>query len=273
MKVIFLGAVITLILVAYIRLLEHHTMFAPSRKVAATPADLGLPFEEIYFQTEDGLRLNGWLVRGSVEAGTLIFLHGNAGNIGDRLGKIDFFHQMGLNVFIFDYRGYGKSEGVPSEKGMYKDAVAAYEYLIKRSDIDAKRLAVYGASLGGAVAVDLASNHPLAVMILDSTFSSAEDMARHIFPFVPAFLIRTKLDSVGKIKKLFMPKLFIHSMEDEIVPFKFGKKLFDAAAEPKEFMEINGDHNDGFIHSHEKMKKGVEAFLIKSDLLAANTRR
>jgi len=247
--------------ILYVRYLERNSVFFPEKEIPMTPQDVGLTFEDVYFKAQDGIQLNGWLIKASEATETLIFFHGNAGNISGRLGKIQLFHQIKVNVFIVDYRGYGKSEGVPSEQAMYKDAVAAYDYLAARDDIDSKHISTYGASLGGAAAIDLATKRPLAGIIIDSSFSNAADMAKTVYPFIPSFLLSIKLDSLSKIKDVKVPKLFFHSRGDQTVPFRLGRKLFDAAGEPKTFIEITGDHNDDRVEDAEKFLGGIKEFL------------
>lgn len=261
MKIILYLIVIFVLFIVFIRYLERTSVFYPDQILTTTPRDLGLPYEDVFIQTQDHVMIHGWLIKSPSAKSTLIFFHGNAGNIGDRLGKIDLFHKIGLNVLIIDYRGYGKSEGRPTEQGIYQDATAAYDYLISRSDMKGQNFISYGASLGGAVAVDLAIKRALSCLIVDSTFSSAADMAKRIYPFIPSFFIQTKMDSIGKIKNITVPKLFIHSVEDQLVPIALGKKLYDAAPGPKEFIEIIGDHNDGYFQDQEKIKNRMTAFL------------
>jgi len=207
MKIIFYLIVIVVLFIVLVRYIESTSIFYPARLLAATPQNIGLPFEDIFFQTDDDVKVHGWLIKAPSAKTTLIFFHGNAGNIGDRLGKIDLFHRMGLNIFIIDYRGYGKSEGHPSEKGLYSDATAAYDHLVRREDMKDQKIISYGASLGGAVAVDLAIKRNIECLVVDSTFSSAADMAKIIYPFIPSFLFNTKLNSIDKIKSIAVPKL------------------------------------------------------------------
>jgi len=258
------------LLIIYVRFLEGVSLFIPTRRIQATPRDVGLDFDDVYFSTEDHVRLNGWLVRAegrSAQAGTLIFCHGNAGNIGDRVEKILNFHDLGVNVFIFDYRGYGRSQGHPTEHGMYRDAAAAFDYLRTRKDIDQNKLVFYGASMGGVAAIDAVTRRPAAALIADSTFTSAADMAKTIAFFVPSFLLKAKLDNASKIKAVTVPKLFIHSPEDDTVPFALGEKLYNSAPEPKEFLKISGSHNDGYAQSQGVFFPGIKNFLEKYDLL------
>jgi len=267
MKIIFYLIVIFVLFIVFVRYLERTSVFYPERILSTTPQDLGLPYEDVFIQTQDHVTVHGWLIKAPSAQSTLIFFHGNAGNIGDRLGKIDLFHKIGLNVLIIDYRGYGKSEGKPTEQGIYDDATAAYDYLVSRSDMKGQNIISYGASLGGAVAIDLAIHRKVSCLIVDSTFSSAADMAKRIFPFIPSFLIQTKMNSVAKIKSIHVPKLFIHSIEDQTVPFELGKRLYDAAPGDKKFIEIIGDHNDGHFQDQEKIKNGISKFLRNWNLI------
>jgi len=262
--ILFIGF---LLLAVFVRFYENHSIYYPDKKIEATPRDLHLPYEDIDFKTSDGLSLNGWLVPAGPGRLTMVFCHGNAGNISYRLEKIEIFHNLGINVFIFDYRGYGRSQGQPSEQGLYDDAAAAYDYLLSRKDIDTDKIIIYGCSLGGAVATDLAARRKAAALILDSTFPSAVDMAKVILPFVPSFLIRSKMDSAAKIRAISIPKLFIHSPEDDIVPFVLGQKLFKAAPQPKQMLKISGDHNYGYSHSADVFSQGIKDFLSVNGLL------
>lgn len=262
MKMLICIAVFMLLFVLYVRYLERKSLFYPMKDVLATPGNIGLSYEDIYFKTKSGIVLNGWLVEGSPQSKVvMIFFHGNAGNIGDRLTKLGYFAQMGINVFIIDYRGYGNSEGSPNEEGLYEDALAAFDYIASRKDYDPQKIIVYGVSLGGAVAVDLAVNRDVAALIVDSSFSSAKDMAKRILPLVPGFIIKTRLDSLSKIGKIKKPKLFLHSPQDKVVPFKFGKKLYEAALEPKEFVELSGGHNDNHIEDEISYRKKIGQFI------------
>jgi len=251
----------------YVRFFESRSIFFPDKNINSTPRDMGWEYEDVYFETADGLSLNGWLVKTDPSSSTVIFCHGNAGNISDRLDKIALFRNLGLNVFIFDYRGYGRSQGRPSEEGLYRDASAAYDYIKGRQDRPDQQVIVYGCSLGGVPAVDLAARQPVDALILDSTFSSAVDMAKVMLPLAPAFLIRSKMDSVSKIKKVRCPILFIHSEEDEIVPFALGQKLFRAAPQPKEFLVSTGDHNYGYLTFLTQYGNGLREFLKKYNLI------
>lgn len=261
MKILFIIVILFICFLSYVRYLERHSIFYPSKNLENVPSDLGMLYEDIYFQTQDGVKLNAWFIAGDPGGKTVLFIHGNAGNIGDRMNKIGIFHALGVNVFIVDYRGYGKSEGEPSEQGVYLDMLATYDYLIDEKNIAAQDIVVYGVSLGGAFAVDLATKREVAALIVDASFSSGLDMARRMFPYVPSFLIKTQLNSAQKVKTLTMPKLFLHSRADEIVPFDLGKKLFDMAAQPKQLVELLGGHNDAHEVDRDKFISTLNSFL------------
>ena len=260
-------AVCAVLFVSYVRYLERKSLFYPAKKIMITPKEVHLDYEDVYFETQDHVRLNGWFIPAAQAKSTVLYLHGNAGNIGDRLAKIEIFHDIGVNVFIVSYRGFGNSEGSPTESGMYKDALAGYDYLLTHKDIDTRKIIGYGASLGGAAAVDLAGQRRLSCLIVDSTFTSAVDMARRIYPFIPSFLVKLKLDSIGKIKGVRIPKLFIHSLDDTTVPFALGKKLFDTADAPKEFLQLKGSHNDSHLECRQEFVDGIKGFLKKNNAL------
>jgi uncharacterized protein len=230
-----------------VRKLESVGVFFPKRRLNMNPSELGLNWEDAYFKTGDSVKINGWFLKNPQALSTVIFAHGNAGNMSDRMLRIKFFYDLGLNVLIFDYRGYGNSEGKPSEAGMYLDAQGAYDYLAARGDVNMKNIILYGASIGGVAVIDLAVHRPAALLVVESSFTNATDMAHVHYPFVPGFVLSLKFNSFDKVKTLALPKLFIHSPEDEVVPYWIGQKLFESAAEPKEFLKIKGGHNDGSI--------------------------
>ncbi len=250
----------------YVRFTERRTVFVPLKPLTQTPAEAGLTYDDVVLKTRDGVRLHGWFLPAPAQtkgAPTVIFLHGNAGNIGGRIGKLKELHRLGVNVLIIDYRGYGRSEGAPSEEGIYRDAEAAFDYVAARTDLRQDRIIAYGASLGGAPAIELAIRRPLNGIILDSTFTSSGDMAKRIVPFVPRFMLKTRMDNLKKISKLRIPKLFIHSPHDETVPYQMGLTLYRAAPAPKEFLKVTGGHNDAYQLSQVIFSGGIRAFLRK----------
>jgi len=227
--------------------IEKNNLYFPSSDFQGDPGDIGLEFEDVYLKTDDGVLIHGWFVPNKNSRHALLHCHGNAGNISHRLDDIQRFHKMGLNVLLFDYRGYGKSQGSPSEKGTYLDAEAAYRYLTEKKGFKEKEIVIHGQSLGGAVAIELCLKTRPAGLICESTFTSTEAVAQEIYPFLPIkWLITMKYDSLAKIGKIEIPKLFLHSEGDEIIKYHHGQKLFEAAAEPKEFFVMQGGHNEGF---------------------------
>jgi fermentation-respiration switch protein FrsA (DUF1100 family) len=246
----------------YLRYFEKKGIYYPTKEIVFTPADIGLKYKDIFFETEDNLKLNGWFIPIDNPRGTLLFCHGNAGNISHRIEIIEIFHKLGLNVFIFDYRGYGKSQGNPSEEGLYKDAQAAYQYILSRQDIDKKRIVIYGKSIGANIATDLASKVEAAAFISEGGFTSAYDMGRRLFPYLPIrWIITVKFNALEKIRNISAPKLIIHSRDDEIVPFEMGEKLFAAAAQPKEFYQMQGTHNEAIFAVREEYSSRIDSFL------------
>jgi len=254
-------------LFALVRYLEFTGVFFPSRGLGLNPLVMGLAFEDVYFKTRDNVTLNGWFLKHPQALSTIIFAHGNAGNMGDRLFKIKFFYDLGLNVFIFDYRGYGKSHGKPSEAGIYLDAQGAYDYLQSQGRVNMKNIILYGASIGGVVVIDLATHRNAALLVVESSITNSRDMVKIFYPFVPSFFLSLKFDSINKVRALKVPKLFIHSPDDEVVPYWVGQKLFEAAAEPKEFLEIHGGHNDSSITIDPPAAEEFMRILKRNDLI------
>ncbi|MEW6008664.1 MAG: alpha/beta hydrolase [Candidatus Omnitrophota bacterium] len=262
-KTIVFLIICLLFIFSYVKYIEKKSVFFPFSDIEATPKDLHLAFEDVYFNTQDREKLNAWFISAKDSQKILLFLHGNGGNISHRLEKISLFNSLGITIFIIDYRGYGLSTGRPTEKGIYLDAQAAYEYLLRQKSKRPEDIIVYGESLGAQAAVDLASKNKLAALILEEAFTSAKDMSAAIYPFLPTIFLSIKFDSVSKIKKISCPKLIIHSRNDEIVPFRLGKKLYDVALEPKEFLELLGGHNTCVFDSHDLFVAGIKKFLAK----------
>jgi uncharacterized protein len=236
-----------LVVVVIAMFLEDSLIFHPSPYPDGIWNPRGLQFEDAWFDASDGTRLHGWYLPHSDARGTVLFCHGNAGNVTHREAILRRLHDISrVTVFIFDYRGYGRSEGRPSENGVLADARAARTWLARREGLAEDRLILMGESLGGAVAVDLAAHGGARGLILESTFTTMADVASYHFPWIPVrLLIRTRLDSLGKIKDYHGPLLECHGDADSIVPFHLGRQLFEAANEPKRFIRFpGGDHND-----------------------------
>lgn len=239
-------------------------VFYPYKALAATPADWQLDYDQVRLMTEDGISLHGWYLPQPGSQRALLFLHGNGGNISHRGDSLKIFHRLGFNVFIFDYRGYGQSSGSPSEAGLYKDATAAWQYLSKQRGFASKDIVVFGRSLGGSVASRLAVEVEPAALILESTFSSARDMAQELFPLLsPMLIMRYDFNTAATIKQVHCPVLVMHSPDDEIIPFSLGQKVYEAANQPKSFIRLRGDHNSGFINSQPAYEQGLAEFIIE----------
>ncbi|MGE5307925.1 MAG: alpha/beta hydrolase [Deltaproteobacteria bacterium] len=265
-QVAFIAGFIVLILgLLVIRQIEDRTIFQPYREIDFKPDEYGMQYQNVWFPSQDNKEfLNGWYLPVKDPKKVVLFCHGNFGNMADRMDKVKFFVDLGCSVFIFDYQGFGMSQGDPNEPGCYKDALGAYDYLIGIG-VTANQIVVYGESLGGAVAIDLASRRDVSGLIVEGTFTSIKDMVNHMYPFVPTWLIGNRFDSVSKIRHIRCPKLIIHSFSDEIIPFRFGRKLFQEAPQPKEFLPVRGEHNACFLQSYQEqvLRKAVCVFLEK----------
>ena len=218
---------------------------------------------DCWIRTEDSVTIHAWFTPAESAKATLVLSHGNAGNISHRYLLLRSLQRRGFNVLMYDYRGYGRSEGTPTEDGIYKDGLAAYDYAMSLPEVNPGRVILWGTSLGGAVAIDVATHRQAAGLILESTFSSAKDVARVVYPFLPVqFFMHTKLNSIEKIKTLAVPILVIHGAHDSIIPIGLGKKLFDAANDPKDFYEIpNADHNDTFFMGGDEYFSRIDRFV------------
>jgi fermentation-respiration switch protein FrsA (DUF1100 family) len=261
-SVIFIIITVWVSLCLLIYFFQDKLVYFPHNKVETTPTAISLQHEDITLTTNDGVQLNAWWIPHPDSRATLLFFHGNAGNISHRLNSIGIFHRLGLSVFIIDYRGYGNSTGTPSEQGTYIDAETAWNYLVNEKNIPPENIIIFGRSLGGAVATELAEKHTSAALIVESSFSSITDIGKHYYPYLPTRLLaRIKYPTINRIPNIKSPVLIIHSIEDDIIPYENGKLLYEAAKEPKSFLQINGDHNNGFMISGEKYINGIDSFI------------
>jgi fermentation-respiration switch protein FrsA (DUF1100 family) len=268
MKILIIVVLGTAVLKALFIILEQKSLYHPYKEIPGTPRNLGIDYEDVNFKTSDGQTLNGWFIPVKSTEVTVLYCHGNAGNIYHRLHKVKFFHEMGVNFFIFDYRGYGKSTGSPSEKGLDKDAQAAYDYLASRSDVDKRKIVVYGKSLGGPVAAGLCNSRQACALILEGSFATVAQRAQQIYPFLPMkLLISQKYDTVFKVKNLRIPKLIAHGRQDEVIRFRHGEILFSAAAEPKQFLPFNGGHNDDVYVTSPAYKDDLSKFFKQNGIM------
>ena len=241
---------------------QEKMVFSPGKRIGDTPEAAGLQYEDVYLVTADDIRIHGWYVPHPDAQATLLFFHGNAGNLSHRLESISIFHDIGLSVFIIDYRGYGRSGGRPSEHGTYRDAMAAWNYLVDERRLRPHEIIVFGRSLGGAVAAALAANVAPAAVILESTFTSIKDLGKHYYPYLPvSWISRIQYPVDEYITSFKCPVLVIHSDQDDVVPARLGRRLFAQAPEPKMYLPIAGDHNNGFLLSKEAYIAGIRRFL------------
>jgi fermentation-respiration switch protein FrsA (DUF1100 family) len=255
-----------LCLAAWVYLSQRRLLYQPTRTVAVTPADVGLAYEDVELVNAMGTRLHGWWLPRPGARLTLLFCHGNGGNVSHRLESLRIFHDLGLSVLIFDYSGYGRSRGEPSETATRADARAAWDWLLRRG-ADPGTVVLFGRSLGGAVVAGLAAEvaregAPPAGLILESTFTSVPDMGARLYPWLPVRLLaRDRYDTVAALSGLRVPVLFVHSPDDEMVPAALGRALFEGYPGPKSFMTLRGGHNDGFLVTGQAYPAGLARFL------------
>jgi len=254
-----------LLIVAAIRYLENSFIYAPPRFPEGFPPahSSPVPVEDVWLITQDNVRLNAWYLPSPGSRKALLWFHGNAENIGYGLGQAVFYSRLGVNVLAVDYRGYGRSEGSPEEAGVYRDADAAYNYLVQVRHIQPGNIIVFGHSLGGAVAIDLASRRECGGLIVQSSFTSIRDMARRAFrvPFFE-YIPKSQFNSLAKIQRVRAAILIVHGTRDETVPFSMGQRLFAAAPEPKLFFPIKGaGHNDVIVIGGEALLRRWQSFL------------
>lgn len=251
--------------------LQNKLIFYPEKTIDILPDYLGLEYEDVNLRTSDGQSIHGWFIqpfpKGSKPRSWMLFLHGNAGNISHRLDNLAGLARLNLAVFIIDYRGFGHSTGRPTENGVYIDSRCALDYLSNRPDVDSNKIVIFGRSLGGAAAVDLAAwchenAFPIQGLILESTFTSMRDMARVLFPIVPRGLVAPMFESASKIDGLPYPALFVHGLQDELIPESQGRALYDAYRGPKDYYSIpRAGHNDTFIVGGDEYYLRLNAFL------------
>lgn len=246
----------------FVSLFQTHLIYFPSRPLEQTPADIGLTCDDVMLTTRDHVKISAWYVPCDDASTTVLFFHGNAGNNGDRLPELKVLNSLQLNVMIVDYRGFGKSEGSPSENGTYLDALAAWEYLTQTRGISARSIVIMGESIGGAVAIELARRERPGALIVQSSFTRLADVAALHYPLLPVrWLLRHRYDSVDKVADIHCPKLFFHTTQDSLIPITMGRWLFDAASQPKQFIETPGEHNGGgFLYSDEYAAR-LKAFI------------
>lgn len=250
-------------------IMQRYMVYGPGQPFVMRTTARDIEHEEIYYLTRDGCKINAWYVpcETSTEQAdkkdnpVILFCHGNVGNVSQRIDTFHIFKRLGLDVFIFDYRGYGRSQGRPSEKGTYLDGEGAWQYLTIERNIDPGNIILFGRSLGGAIASYLAEKYKPGGLVIESSFTSIPDMARFRFPrWAFNRLVRYSYNTLRRMKHISCPVLIIHSPEDEVIPYKQGQRLFEAAQSPKTFLKIKGKHYHGFLDSGERYVDGLRDY-------------
>ena len=266
---ILAAALVSFSVFAFYRWLVPALIFQPTKELVATPASIGLEYEEVSLQTPDGETITGWHIPAApkvAEPGeevTVLFFHGKAGNMSHKMDNIAFFHKLGLSVFIVDYRGFGKSSGKPTVSGTIQDARTAWRWLTEQRRVPTSDIIVLGHSLGGAVVSALATEITPRAFILESTFTSLHDMAKKLYRWAPIIVILDDYDPIKNLKNLQIPLLMVHSPDDEYVRFSMGRKIFDSYSGPKTFLLIRGSHDAGWLSTLEVYEKGMREFMEK----------
>ena len=267
-RLIIVVVVAYVALVAVVWLLQDRFIFFPQtgREIVSTPSERGVPYDDVVIATRDGQKLNAWWVPADSARGAVLLFHGNAGNISHRIDYALMFRRLGYSTLLVDYRGYGRSTGTPTEEGTYIDADTAWRWLTNTQRVPERHIVLFGESLGGGVASWLAARHEVRALILASTFTSAVDLGSELYPFLPVrFVSRIRYDTIRRLRDVRAPVLVIHSPDDDIVPFRHGRRLFDAARDPKAMLEVAGGHNDGFVFVREEWVAKLAEFLKNSE--------
>ena len=258
----FILASAWILLSIFLYLFQSRYIYSPGKELVATPAAIPLNYEEVALRIDENTRIHGWWIPHPKADFTLLFFHGNTGNISHRLESISLFHDMELSVLIMDYQGYGLSDGKPGEEGTYLDAETAWNYLVDEKQINPGNIIIFGRSLGGAVAAWLATRVRAGALILESTFTSVVEIGRHYYPYLPISVItRIHYPSIERIASVSAPLLIIHSRDDDVIPYAHGRRLFDASTGNKTFLDIKGNHNSGFLTSGIDYTNGIQQFI------------
>jgi len=252
------------LLIAVVYFMQGRMLYlsgVPGRALTMTPIDVGMDYQDVSIKTADGVTLHGWFIVGR-SSQVLLFFHGNAGNISHRLDSIRQFQNLGLSVLIIDYRGYGQSGGRTTERGIYCDADAAWRYLTENRGISASDIVIFGRSLGASAASWLAAQHQPLALIVESSFTSVQDIAQELYPWLPArWLSRFSHATRDYVRDVQCPVLVAHSRDDEIIPFHHGEAIFASANEPRTLLALRGTHNDAFLRDERAYIEGVQTFL------------
>lgn len=257
---------LVLLLLVWLAWMEPRMIYYPMRTRDQPPAPPGWRIEDVWIRTGDGVRIHGWFVPAPAAPGgrrsTVLFFHGNAGHIGHRLEKLAILRDLGADVLIVDYRGYGRSEGRPQEAGLYADARGAYEHLTGARGVAPGTIVLYGESLGSAVASWLAARAEVAGVILEAPFTSVADVGQSMFPFLPVrWVVRNRFDTLARIGRVRAPILVLHSRDDEFFPMWHAERLVEAAGGRARLVPLRGGHNDAFLASEAEYRRALTGFL------------
>lgn len=248
---------------AFIYFFQDKFVYVPDKQLTVNPGNASLKYDDVELTAKDGTLLHAWYVNAENPKGVILFCHGNAGNLSDRVDTVKIFHELEMDVMIFDYRGYGKSEGSPSEKGTYQDAEAAWDYLVQKKEIPPDKIIIVGRSMGGAIAAKLASEKESAGTVIESAFISIPEIAHDLYPFLPLISVFSKIryPTNDYIKKINTPIMLVHSVDDEIVNIRHGEKNFKDANNPKKFIKLSGSHNDCYFNCESVYRKAYKDFI------------
>jgi len=264
---ILIGYVVVL---ALCRIFEARLIFFPNYpdRLGGDWNPRGLDAQDVWLTADDGTKLHAWWVPNDAAKFTFLAFHGNAGNVADRATVYEFLRDTPANVLALEYRGYGRSEGKPNERGVYRDAEAAYVYLVKTKGKDPKTIVSFGQSLGTAVATHLAAHHEVGGVVLEAPFLSASRVARKFYWFLPGvgLLLRSQFDTEKRLKEINAPILILHCKQDPVLPFQFGQEVYNAARLPKTFLEINGQcHEEASVIAPDSYRAALHGFLSEID--------
>ncbi len=241
---------------------QSRFIFCPGKTIFMTPTDCGMDYEDMMIPVEGHGEIHAWLIKTAKPRATVLFCHGNAGTISHRIETAQMYLQLGLDVLLFDYSGYGMSSGKPSEKAFYANSEAAWRHLTLERGIPSEKIIAIGRSLGGPVAAKTATIHSPGLCVLESTFTSVSDMAALKFPFFPLkFLIRTKFPTMDYVREMKCPLLVVHSRDDKIIPFRMGERIFSGYSGPKEFLALSGGHNETYFENPEQYCEALDRFI------------
>ncbi len=266
---VLLGAGLLLVL-GYV--LQPAIIYFPQQELEASPADLGLEYEDVWLQSAGEKKIHGWFVPGPTgnHGPAVLFLHGNAGNVSHRMDLLRIVQELGLACLLIDYQGYGQSQGKPSEQNMYEDARVSWNFLLQEKGLQPEQVVVWGHSLGGPVAANLAREQNPGALILDSTFTSLPEMGQKLYYVLPVkWIARFDYPTQEYVAQSQAPVLVVHSPDDELVPFEMGRQLYAAASGTKEFLEVQGGHDDGYITAFDIYTEGIADFLTRETQVSA----